>query len=115
MIFGGGTGADAADLTAIDGGDVASIAHTGTGLYTITLRTAYPALCFFSASLIDTTAALAWRVECVEEKVATDKTIKIIVTNEAGSVGGDANTKFIPTDLTTDERLLFMAVCKTAE
>lgn len=107
ILFGGGTGAGAADLTGIvgkaglkqSGSD--QINQTGTGLYQITLADKYHDLLFFSAMVIDATTPDDWEVVVVSEDVDGAKTIDIAVF-KGGSLA----------DLTTDEKLRFMAVLK---
>lgn len=99
FIFGGGTGAGAANLTAIKGAGVTSVAETATGKYTITLTDKWNSLMFFSGVVIDATTVDDWEVTVEAESVATNKTIGILVTKSGTA-----------TDLTTDEKLKFMVV-----
>lgn len=98
LLFGGGTGAGAAALTAILGAGVASVAETATGKYTITFRDKFNALLYFQGVVIDPGTPDDWEV-VVESYSLSSKTISIVVFK-----GGTA------ADLTTDEKLKFMAV-----
>lgn len=100
FLFGGGTGAGAANLTSVLGAGVSSIAETATGKYTITFAAglAFNAMLFFQGVVIDPTAVDDWEV-VVESYSLTNRTISIVVFK-----GGAA------TDLTSDEKLKFMAV-----
>lgn len=95
-VYGGGTGAGAADLTAVVGRGVATVDQTGTGLYTITLDDKYAKLLMASFLVIDATSPDDWEVTVVSEDVDGAKTVDIAVFK-----GGTL------TDLTTDEKLKF--------
>ncbi len=99
VIFGKGTGAGAADLTAVLTAGIATIAETATGLYTITLQDKYNSLLWCAGQVIDATTPDDWEVVVVSEDVAAAKTIHIAVFK-----GGTL------TDLTTDEKLLLNIV-----
>lgn len=95
LIFGKGTGAGAANLTALQSaGAIASIAETGTGLYTITLADKFNSLLMFTGSVLDANSPDDWEVAMITETVSSTKTITIGVFK-----GGTL------TDLTTDEKL----------
>lgn len=110
ILFAGGTGAGAADLTAIVGkaglkqSGTDQINQTGTGLYTVTLADKYNSLAFFSAIVIDATTPDDWAVQVVSEDVDGAKTIDIAVFK-----GGAL------TDLTTDEKIRMMIVLKNGD
>jgi hypothetical protein len=105
ILFGGGTGAGAADLTAIKGIGVTSITRTGAGLYTITLKDKYNSFLYLGGQVIDPTAPDDWEVNVVSEAVLASKTIAIAVYK-----GG------VAADLTADEKLkLFIALSNTAQ
>jgi hypothetical protein len=92
-----GTGAGAADLTAIDsaGQGVVSIVHTGTGLYTVNLKDPHVKMLGLDANVIDATTPAVWSVTPVTADVtAASKAITIVVF-KAG----------VAADLTTDEKL----------
>lgn len=101
VVFGGGTGAGAADLTGIVGksgfADTAPFDQTGTGLYTITLRDKYASLLFFDGIVIDATTPDDWEVVVVSETVSSDGKINIAVF-KGGTLA----------DLSTDEKLRVM-------
>jgi hypothetical protein len=104
VIFGKGTGAAAADLTAlVSAGAIASIAYTATGRYTITLADKYNSLLWVAGCVIDATTPDDWEVCVVSETVSSTKTILIAVFK-----GGTL------TDLTTDEKLLLNIVCSNS-
>jgi hypothetical protein len=109
LLFGEGTGADAADLTAADGQDCSSIEQTATGEYTITLKTFPARLLHFSGQIVDAVVANAWHVVMVSESVATDGKILIQTLCEATTVDTVAAVKFAPADLSDGERLTFVA------
>jgi hypothetical protein len=97
LVFGGGTGAGNADLTAIKGAGITSIVDGGTGEYDILLADKWNSLLFFSATVISTDTADDWEVLVRAETVSTTKLISITVFK-----GGTA------ADLTTTEKLKFM-------
>lgn len=104
-IFGGGTGAAAAPLTAIKGAGVVSVNQTGTGLYTILLADKFNALLMASFLIIDPTTPDDWAVQVVAEAVSGAKTIDLAIFK-----GG------LLTDLTTDEKLKFeLTLSNTAQ
>lgn len=92
IIYGRGTGAGAANLTAVKG--VTSIAETATGKYTVTLDRKYKGLLMFNAIVIDPTSVDDWEVS-LESDLTSNQTIGILVTKSGTA-----------TDLTTDEKLL---------
>lgn len=94
-IFGKGTGAGAANLTALQSaGAIVSIAETGTGLYTVTLADKFNSLLWFQGAVLDPTGVDDWEVVPITETVASTKTITIGVF-KGGTLA----------DLTTDEKL----------
>lgn len=96
-VFGGGTGAANADLTAIKGAGVTSITYgASSGRYVINLADKFASLLMASFLVIDATTPDDWEVVVVSESVASDKTVSIAVFK-----GGTL------TDLTTDEKLKF--------
>lgn len=101
-----GVGAGAANLTGISsaGGGVVSVAQTGTGLYTVTLRDKYAGLLMLSGCVIDPTGPDEWVVQVASQAVASAKTIAIQVFK-----GGAL------TDLTTDETLLLEITLKNTK
>ncbi len=100
VLFGGGTGAGDADLTAIVGAGVSSIPDTATtGELVITLTDKWANLLFFSGTVIDPGTPDDWEVVVLSEDVASAKTITIKCFK-----GGTA------ADLSTDEKLKFMAI-----
>lgn len=104
LIFGKGTGAGAANLTALQSAAaIASIAETATGLYTVTLADKYNSLLWCSGAVIDANSPDDWEVSVVSEDVAGAKTISIAVFK-----GGTL------TDLTTDEKLMLQIVCSNS-
>lgn len=91
-VYARGTGAGAANLTAVKG--VTSIAQTATGKYTITLDRKFAGLLMVSGIVIDPTSVDDWEVS-LEGDLASNQTIGILVTKSGTA-----------TDLTTDEKLL---------
>ena len=101
-IFGRGTGAGAANCTAVKGMGLATtnpIDQTATGRYTINLADKWPGLLMFRAAIVDATTPDDWEVVMVSEDVASAKQILIAVFK-----GGTL------TDLTTDNKILFEIV-----
>jgi len=96
LILGKGTGAAAADLTALAAPGVSLVDQTGTGLYNIVLEDKYNTFLHASFGVIDPGTVDDWEVQVVAETVATTKLISIAVFK-----GGTL------TDLTTDEKLTF--------
>ena len=108
-IFGRGTGAAAADMTAVKGKGVSTasdaIDQTGTGLYSINLTDKWNGLLMFSAAVVDPNSVDDWEVVLVSETVASTKKVNIAVFK----AGAAAN-------LSTDETLLFeIVVCNNAQ
>jgi hypothetical protein len=103
ILFGGGTGASAANLTGVVGSSgfaaTAPFKHDDTGVYTINLRDKYNSLLFFSGTVIDPGTTDDWEVVVISESVASDGKIVIGVFK-----GGAA------ANLTTDEKLRVMVV-----
>ncbi len=107
VLYAGGTGAGAGDLTGVvgkaglkqSGSD--QFNQTGTGLYQVTLADKYHDLLFFSGLVLDATDPDDWEVVVVSEDVAGAKTIDLAVFK-----GGAL------TDLTTDEKLRCQIVLK---
>lgn len=91
-IFARGTGAGAANLTAVKG--VTSIAETATGKYTVTLDRKFQGLLMVSGVVIDPTSVDDWEVS-LESDLTSNQTFGILVTKSGTA-----------TDLTTDEKLL---------
>jgi hypothetical protein len=101
-IWGRGTGAGAADLTAVKGMGLAKTApvdQTATGKYTINLADKWPGLLMFKACVIDPGATDDWEVVLVSETVASNGKVNIAVF-KGGALA----------DLSTDEKLLFEVV-----
>lgn len=100
VIFGGGTGAGASDLTSAAGPGVASIAYnSATGKVKVTLASKFNSLLFVSGTVIDATTPDDWEVVVESESVASAGTISLCLFK-----GGTL------TDLTTDEKLRLMIV-----
>ena len=97
-ITGKGTGASAADLTALNAPGITSIAYNAaTGKLKITLEDKWNSLLFFAGTVIDATTPDDWEVVVESEDVAGAKTISI-----ACFKGGTL------ADLTTDEKLMVL-------
>lgn len=92
IVYARGTGAGAANLTAVKG--VTSIAETATGKYTVTLDRKYKGLLMFNGVVIDPTSVDDWEVS-LESDLTSNQTIGILVTKSGTA-----------TDLTTDEKIL---------
>lgn len=95
VIFGKGTGAGAANLTALVAAGITSIAQTATGRYTVTLEDKYNSLLWCAGQVIDATTPDDWQTNVISEDVAGTKTILLIVTKSGTE-----------TNLTTDEKLM---------
>lgn len=91
-IYARGTGAGAANLTAVKG--VTSIAETATGKYTVTLDRKYAGLLMVTGIVIDPTSVDDWEVT-LESDLTSNQTFGILVTKSGTAA-----------DLTTDEKLL---------
>lgn len=108
-IFGRGTGASTADMTAVKGKGISTasdaIDRTGAGLYSINLTDKWAGLLMFKAAIIDATTPDDWEVVVVSETVASTKKVNIAVF-KAGTAA----------DLTNDEKLLFeIVVCNNSQ
>jgi len=104
-VHGGGTGAAGADMTAIKGAGVTSIAYGGSaGRYVITLADKWNALLAFHAQVVDASGNAHWSVNVVSEDVASAKTITIQVWSAATTVAPAL------ANLSTDEKLKFTAI-----
>jgi len=101
LLYGGGTGAGAANMTGIVGPGIQSITRSGVGLYTINIADRWHAFLMFTGLVLDPTAPDDWEVNVVSETVAGAVTRAVnIIVNKSGAA----------TDLTTDEKLKFELV-----
>jgi hypothetical protein len=99
-IFGKATGAGAANLTALTGPGIASVAYNAaTGKLKVTLEDKWAALLYADATIIDPTGVDDWEFVVESELVATSKTIDIAVF-KGGALA----------DLTTDEKIMLHIV-----
>lgn len=104
-IFGRGTGANTSALTSVKGKGIASIARTGAGAHTITLRDKWQGFLMFSASILSSAAADDYEVMVTADAVAASKTLKIAIFK-----GGSA------ADLQTTDKILFeIVVSRTSQ